>query len=173
MIAFDRDGDASHRRVELVVSLPRSRLALSLDIVLLIGVLLLFAPRLTGLPIHEWVGIALIPVVVWHLLLSWGWIADSSRAIVTRITRRARINYLLNWLLFTLIVVEMVSGLMISLVALPPLGFATLDDRTWRALHNQALNWTHLVIGLHIAMNWKPLLLLFRRYPMPGVRLRA
>lgn len=155
------------------MSLPRSRLALSLDIALLLGVLLLFAPRLTGLPVHEWVGIALIPVVVWHLLLSWGWIANSTGRIVTQASRRARINYFLNWLLFVLVVLEIVSGLMISLVALPPLGFATLDDRAWRALHNQALNWTHLVIGLHIAMNWKPLLLLIRRHLMPGMRLSA
>ena len=149
------------------VSLPRTRLALYLDIGLLAAVLLLFAPRLTGLPSHEWVGLALIPVVLLHLLLSWGWIAGSTQAIGTRAGRRARINYLLNWLLFSLVVLELASGLMISEIALPPLGFLTVDDRAWRALHNQALNWTHLVIGLHVAMNWQPLVLLVRRHLSP------
>jgi len=155
------------------MSLPRTRLALYLDIGLLAVVLLLFAPRLTGLPIHEWVGLALIPVVLLHLLLSWGWIATTSKAIVARASRRARINYLLNWLLFILVVLEITSGLMISEVALPPFGFVTLNDRAWRALHNQALNWTHLVIGLHVAMNWRPLVLLIQRHLMAGERPRG
>jgi len=66
------------------MSLPRTRVALYLDISLLALVLLLFAPRLTGLPIHEWVGLALIPIVLLHLLLSWRWIATSTKTIMPR-----------------------------------------------------------------------------------------
>jgi cytochrome b len=153
------------------VSPPRSRFALYLDLWLLATVLLLFAPRLTGLPVHEWVGISLVPILVLHLELSWDWITSTTKTFPTRPNRRARINYLLNWLLFILIVLEITSGLMISQVALPPFGLATLDDRSWRALHNQALNWTHLVLGIHVAMNWQPLVLLARRYITSGARI--
>jgi hypothetical protein len=45
----------------------------------------------------------------------------------------------------------------ISAVALPALGIRTINDRSWHALHNLTLNWTLLVIGLRVAMNWQPI----------------
>jgi hypothetical protein len=116
-------------------------------------------------------GISLVPVLVLHLELSWGWITSTTTDFRTRPNPRARINYLLNWLLFILIVLEITSGFMISQVALPTFGLATVDDRSWRALHNQALNWTHLVLGIHVAMNWQPLVLLVRRHITSGTRI--
>jgi hypothetical protein len=148
-----------------VTPLPtRSRLALYLDLWLLVALLLLFSPRLTGLPIHEWLGIALALSVVLHLLLSWSWISAATRAFVTGAKPRSRINFALNWLLFVLITLEITSGLMISAAALPAAGIHTVNDRSWRALHNLALNWTLLVLGFHVAMNWHPLLLGVRRH---------
>ena len=48
----------------------RHVIAIGLDVVLLVALLLLLSPRLTGLPIYEWLGIALgVPLLV-HLLLS-------------------------------------------------------------------------------------------------------
>ena len=78
--------------------------------------------------------------------------------------RRTRVNLVLNTILFVLIVVEIFSGLEISQVALPSFGFAGIDDRTWRALHNQSLNWIHLTVGLHVAMNWTWILAAIRRF---------
>lgn len=140
----------------------RAYLAYALDLVLLVVLLLLFSPRLTGLPIHEWLGLALGVPLLCHLLLSWQWIARATTGALGGGTLRTRINYILNSILFTLIVIEIVSGAMISAVALPRFGFATVDDRSWRALHNLALNWTMLALGLHVAMNWAPLLTALR-----------
>ena len=105
---------------------------------------MMLSPRLTGLPVHEWLGLALgVPVLV-HLLFSW---SCMSRSTV----------YLLNWLLFATLVLEIVSGIMISVVAIPALGMATVEDRAWRSLHNRYLNIFTLLVGLHVAMNWRPL----------------
>lgn len=148
------------------MSLPalRHRTAIYLDVVLLLAFLTLLSPRLTGLPVHEWLGLTLLLFVVVHLLLSWRWIAAGTKGVVTKSSRRSRVNYALNWLLFALIVLEIASGVAISAVALPFLGITTINDRAWRALHNQALNFTHIAVGLHVAMNWKPLLAGIRRY---------
>lgn len=134
-----------------------------LDLLLLGGVLLAYAPRATGLPLHEWLGIALVLPVVLHLLLSWSWISAGVRAFLGA-RPRSRVNFVLNLLLFILFVLEIVSGMMISQVALHTLGIGTVDDRAWRALHNLGLNWMLLLLGLHVAMNWHPLLLGLRRY---------
>ena len=143
------------------------RLAALIDLILLGVLLLLYAPRLTGLPVHEWVGLALAVPLVVHLLLSWKWIAATTRRVIARRDARARVNYLLNGILFVLIGVEVTSGIVISQVALPVLGVRTINDRAWRALHNLTLNYTLLALGLHVAMNWRPLLVALRRL-LPG-----
>ncbi|HMA23491.1 MAG TPA: DUF4405 domain-containing protein, partial [Gemmatimonadaceae bacterium] len=128
---------------------------------------LLFSPRLTGLSIHEWLGVSLGATLIVHLLVSWSWISSATRRLVSGSNRRARINYILNWLLFVLILVELTSGAAISRVVLPSIGIQTINDRSWRALHNLTLNWTMLALGFHVAMNWRPLVVGVGRYVWP------
>jgi hypothetical protein len=135
-----------------------------LDLLLLGALLLLLSPRLTGLPLHEWLGLSLGLPLVAHLLYSWPWIATNTRRLARQSDRRARVNYVLNALLFALIVVVLTSGIAISQVALPSVGLHTIEDRSWRALHNQSLNWLVLLTGLHLAMNWTALLAGLRRH---------
>ena len=137
--------------------MTRARVIATVDVGILLTLLLAYAPQLTGLALHEWIGLGLVAVVVVHLLLSWRWIATATRMAFTSGRLRTRVNYALNWLLFTLIVVEVASGVVISQAALPAMGVTTLDDRVWRAVHNLTLNWTLLVTGFHVAMNWSQL----------------
>ena len=127
------------------------------------AVLLLLSPRLTGLPAHEWLGLSLGIIVMIHLVQSWTWIASTTTGLVRRATWRTRVNFVLNLLLFILLVLVITSGVAISAVALPALGVATIDDRSWRSLHNLSLNWLVLLLGFHVAMNWRPLLSGLRR----------
>jgi hypothetical protein len=139
-----------------------------LDALLLPTFLLLLSPRMTGLALHEWIGVVFgIPVLV-HLLFSWSWISTATRRVLASADRRARVNYVLNTTLFVLTTVEIVSGLVISQVALPVLGIATVDDRSWRALHNLTLNWTLLAAGLHVAINWSWIVAAVRRREWTG-----
>lgn len=140
-----------------------------LDSLLLVLFVLALSPRMTGLRLHEWIGIAFgVPLIV-HLLLSWTWISSTTRRVFRSGDSRTRVNLVLNAVLFVLIAVEIASGVVISQVAVPSLGFATINDRAWRALHNQTLNLTHLVVGLHVAMNWQWIVAaLWGASPAPG-----
>jgi cytochrome b561 len=141
-----------------------SSVRLAIDIALFGLILLLLSPRLTGLPVHEWLGLAIgVPVLV-HLLLSWSWIARATLVAPVRPGWRHRINYGLNWLLFALVILEITSGIVISVVALPSLGIPTIEDRAWRLLHNRFLNFLVLLVGIHIAMNWSALRTGIRRW---------
>jgi hypothetical protein len=141
----------------------RSTLALYLDSLLLIIFLLLLSPRLTGLPGHEALGLLFVLPILFHLLIARTWIALSIKRFGNLANWRARVNFCLNVVLFVLIVIEIFSGLMISRVALPYVGLKTINDRAWRLLHNLTLNWTLMVVGLHIAMNWTWIMTAFRR----------
>jgi len=61
------------------------------------------------------------------------------------------------------VITELVSGFIISQVALPGLGIKTINDRSWRSVHNQTLNLTMLFIGLHIAINWGWIVSVFKK----------
>lgn len=132
----------------------RRKSILVLDGLLAIATLLLLAPRTTGIPVHEWLGIAIFFPVFLHVLFSWDWIRDSARRLFTGGTLRQRINFALNALLFVLIIIEIISGLLISHAVLPALKVQIISDRSWRILHNRFLGWLRLIIGSHIAMNW-------------------
>jgi cytochrome b len=140
-----------------------NRVVLGVDAALLAAFLLLLAPRLTTLPPHEWLGLAVgVPLLV-HLLLSWSWISASTRRLRATRSNRARVNYGINATLFVLTVVMIASGAIISQSALPSLGIATANDRWWRAVHDKSVNALLLALGLHVAMNWRGIVGLLRR----------
>lgn len=137
-----------------------------LDALLLVAFLLAKAPHLTGLPAHEWVGIGFGFAVLPHLLLSWSWIASATRGLWAPGPLRRRVNYALNATLFTLTVTVIVTGLVISQVVLPDAGVTTVDDEAWRRLHNSASTWILILVGLHIALNWRWIVAAVRRHAL-------
>lgn len=163
-------GVVSEDRLNRTSPRLRNAVAIYIDLALLVALVLLFSPRLTGLPVHEWLGMAFCLPLLLHLVLSWSWISAGTARFIRGSNARARTNYVLNWILFILVSIEVASGIAISQVALPSIGVPTINDREWRALHNQALNWTLLLVGLHVAMNWQPLAAGVRRYLWNGFR---
>lgn len=142
-----------------------------LDIILLLSVCLLETVRFTGLIIHEWLGIAIVTMVLAHLLFSWSWIATQSRRFFGKQTIRERINYIINFALFFGISGAIFSGILISQKAIPALtgmNFSPEVHRRWGGSHE---NFAHLVMilaGFHLAINWDWLLAatgnVFRRF---------
>jgi cytochrome b561 len=125
---------------------------------------LLRSPTLTGLSWHEWLGVAfLVPMLV-HLLLSWRWIVTALRRTFSPPRRRDAVNLLLNVALFVTTSGVVVSGLVISRVALPYLGIATIDDRVWRNTHNSWTDAMLVSVAAHVAMNLRWIINVARPY---------
>ena len=140
----------------------RRILIICLDTALLIIFLLLLSPRMTGLALHEALGIIFFMLLIIHLLISWAWILKSVKKFF-KVARRAQINFILNGILFILAITAIASGFFISQVALPAFGIKTINDRAWRLAHNLPLNFTVLFVALHIAINWKWIASVFRK----------
>ena len=137
-----------------MIASPRNRFIICLDTVLLVIFILLLSPRMTGLALHEILGfIFFIPILI-HLLIAWPWIQNATGKFFKAYSRRTRINFFLNAILFILVVSELISGFVISEIVMPWLGINTINDRSWRAVHNLPLNFVMLFTGLHIAINW-------------------
>jgi len=118
---------------------------------------------MTGLALHEVMGVIFFIPIIIHLLIAWRWIRNSMKHFFNYARRRASVNLCLNSILFVLVVIEIVSGFAISQIALPFVGIKTIDDKTWQSLHNQTLNLTKLFVGLHLALNWEWIISIFKK----------
>jgi hypothetical protein len=147
-----------------MTALTRRRFVFYLDTALLVVFLVLLSPRSTGLTVHEWLGIALALPLFVHLLLAWSWIATAARRLRPPVKTRDTVNAILNAALFVSAAVVVVSGLVISRVALPLFGVDTIDDRVWRGMHNRWTTIMLLSVSAHIAMNWRWVVTTTRRY---------
>lgn len=138
-----------------------------LDVVLLVSFLVATAPRMSGIPVHEWLSILLAVVVVWHLLRHWQWIVQLGKSFVGTLTMPARLNYLLNVLFFITFVLLMYSGIAISESAMPSIGMRYFDNRAWRIYHHLFSNITLIIMAVHVALNWQWIVNLFRHRSTP------
>lgn len=117
--------------------------------------LLVSAPRLTGLALHEWIGIALGAVIIAHLLLHWQWLVAITKRLFGRVPAATRVNYVLNTALFVDVTLVIFTGLFISGTALPFFGITPVAGTAWRALHTVSADLSLLLVGLHVALHWK------------------
>lgn len=132
-----------------------NKIKLCLDLIAGISILVLLSPPLTGITIHEWLGLAVIIPLLVHLLLNWQWIVVTTRRFFYNIPGRIRVNYALNIGLFILMTAEGFTGLMISKAVLPLFGLSASRNIFYRTLHSMLANGLLIVMGLHLAMNWK------------------
>lgn len=129
-----------------------------LDLALLVSVCALMTVRFTGLVVHEWLGLAVIGMVLAHLLLSWNWIVTQSRRLFTEQTVRERINYVINFALLFSVTAALVFGILISQKAVPALTGTKVSPRDinlrWSNFHNMYAWLLFCLSGFHLAINW-------------------
>jgi hypothetical protein len=145
-----------------------------LDVLIFVGFLLALDPRVTGIAIHEWLTIAGTAAILLHFLLNWNWISGLTRHFLRKSSTKTRLNYILNWLFFIDGVLVMLTGVMISEVVLPQLGLQAARNMQWRQLHSLTADWSLILLGLHLALNWDWVVHVVKRYILrlsPGVRL--
>ena len=142
------------------------------DVLIFIGFLITMDPHTSGLAIHEWLSLSMIGAMVVHLLLNWDWIAEITRRFLGKLGGQNRINYILNWLLFIDGTLIMISGIMISEIALPLMGIQLPLGFAWRTLHDMSANIALLLMGIHTALHWNWIVNTFNKYLIqPVVRL--
>ncbi len=119
---------------------------------------------LTGLAVHEWIGIGFGVVMTAHLVQHAGWAGTTLKRIFGRTSLRNRLNYLMMAALFLGFTTIIVSGLLISESALPALGVRPPALEFWAWLHLASVVWVLALVALHLAINWKWLANATRRY---------
>jgi len=142
----------------------KTKTRMYLDIILFVSFVIVNMPQFTGITLHEWLSFVFIPIIMTHLVLNWKWIVSITRRFFTNINGEIRFNYVLNFLLFLLMVTVIFSGILISEEALPLLGFTIVINAFWVTLHEMSANLLMLMMGIHIAMHWKWIISTSNRY---------
>ena len=135
-----------------------------IDLGLLILFYLVMSPQATGIPLHEWISIAIMIPIVVHLLTHWKWIVNVVKKFFKHLPGETRFNQIWNILLFIMMNVAFFTGLLISEVVFPALGIAVNIDPFWVSLHNLSANVLLLMMGVHLAIHWNWIVNAVRRY---------
>jgi hypothetical protein len=149
---------------EVQKSTSQTKTKLWVDVLIFIVFLIAMDPHTSGLAIHEWLTLSVMVAMIVHLLLSWDWITEITRRFFGKLAMLNRINYILNWLLFIDGTLIMVSGMMISEVALPLMGIKLPLGFAWRRLHDMSANIFLLLLGVHTALHWGWIVTTFSKY---------
>ena len=145
-------------------AVSQTKSKLWVDILIFVIFLVTMEPGLSRLTIHEWLSLSMIVGMLVHLLINWDWIIEITRRFLGRLGGQTRINYILNWLLFIDGTLLMVSGLMISEVAMPALGLKFQIGDGWSKLHDLSANTVLILLGLHTALHWNWIVNTVTRY---------
>lgn len=147
---------------------------LLVDVLMFAAFLVAMDVNFTGVSIHEILCLSFAATLILHMLLHWNWIAQVTRRMFGKLALQARINYILNFLLFVDMVVITFTGIMISKTVVPALGIEIAHSRVWRVLHSTSADLSLVILGLHIALHWKWILsVVSRLFKRPAAVLAA
>jgi hypothetical protein len=134
--------------------MTKRTLSLTLDAGMLLAVVALHSWRLTGVPLHEWIGVALGAAILGHVLIHFAWIESRTKRLREPGARRNRVNVALNGSLFAAMAAALASGLFMSKSLFP--GFQPVAEYLkWHAIHETSSNVVLVLVGLHLALNWE------------------
>jgi hypothetical protein len=137
---------------------------LFLDLGILGLFLIIMEPSITGISLHEWIGVAFAGTIIVHLLLHWKWIVTVGRKFFKKLLHVSRLKFMVDSLLFIAFTTVMMSGIMISRNISSTLGIQMVSSPVWRMLHSASANGTLILVGLHFALNWSWVVSMVKRH---------
>jgi hypothetical protein len=140
----------------------RTRVDFWFDAVLLLGYTLAYSYGFTGIAIHEWLGIGLGLALLIHLTLHWDWVIRETRKLFSP-RGHDKVIWLVNLALLLAMTLCVLSGILISRVALPYLGFTILGGPFWSRLHVLTAEVTLGLVPVHVALRWRWIVRVGRR----------
>ncbi len=131
--------------------IPVSKRKLLFDATVLVFYLLAANPTVTGIPLHEWVGLGAVVVLVAHCASSVELLPSLLRPGAKRAVRVGRV--VLDAALLVAVALCAVSGIMVSGDVLPALGLYAEGYYFWDPLHAFAAKALLALILVHLAIH--------------------
>jgi hypothetical protein len=113
--------------------------------------LILMLPSVSGVYLHEWLGVIIGGGLVAHLLLNRIWIANVTHKFFGPLKPKLRLTYLINLSLGLAMLLTMISGILISQYLFTPLNASDLG--LWTTIHAVSSRATFLFLLAHILLH--------------------
>lgn len=135
-----------------------------IDAALLVGFLAAFFLDLTGLVVHQWLGVAVGLLAGYHVALHWNWVKSVTRRFAGQTSRQVRSYYVIDASLVFGFALILITGLVISSwLALPLENYAV-----WSNVHVAASIVTLLAIVVKIGLHWRWIVKTAQRFLVPA-----
>lgn len=120
-----------------------------IDMLMTIALMCLMAYQVTGEKAHEWIGIAMVMLVIVHQVLNKKWYAVlfSGKYNFYRI-----FSTIINVLLLIAFTLTAISGMSMSNYAVPFL-YGIISVNTARIMHLAFSYWSFILMGLHVGLH--------------------
>ena len=128
---------------------------LALDVAALAVFLVVANPALTGIGVHEWLGLGMFLVFFVHALLHADWAVDALRGSVARPSWGRTGNLALDLLIAVAFMAATVSGIMVSGAVLPAFGWYAEGYYFWDPLHAMSAKALLALLLVHFVVHWK------------------
>jgi hypothetical protein len=122
-----------------------------IDALLFAGFLVCFYLDLTGVLLHQWLGVAAGALAAYHLARHWDWVVAVAQRFFGRTPAKNRLNFVVDASIFSGLALIIVTGLVISTWA----SLSLTHYAAWRSLHLAASVGTLAALVFKIALHWR------------------
>ena len=136
---------------------------LAVDAVALAVYAVVANPAVTGIALHEWLGLGLFVVFVVHAALHADWVADALRTAFSRPTLARTGNLVLDALSLVAFMACTVSGIMVSGDVLRAFGLYAEGYYFWDPLHAVSAKVLLALLFVHVVVHAKWIAAWFRK----------
>ncbi len=134
-----------------------------IDAALFGGLLLAFWLELTGVEVHQWLGVALAAGAGYHLITHWAWVKSVTARFFSQTSEQAQQYYLVDVAVLIGLATITVTGLVISTW----FDLALSNFTAWKSLHVIASISTLAAVVVKIGLHWRWIISTARRYILP------
>ncbi|MGE5397237.1 MAG: hypothetical protein ACM3MK_06825 [Chitinophagales bacterium] len=145
--------------------MDKTRLKLTIDILMTLSLIFMMVPKVIGQDLHELVGIIIGVIFLIHIVLNWRWIKTKTLNFFRRLSFRIRLIYILNILVFLGFAAIILSGINISeTINFSFLGISRGGGMGWKVLHTSATYFTFLISAIHTGLNFSQVIRAIKPY---------
>lgn len=128
--------------------------SLIVDAAALLVYLVAANPSITGIAVHEWLGLGAFVVFLVHCIANADWVARAARGFAGA-SWGTRGNLALDALILVAFMVVTVSGVLVSGAVLPAFGFYADGYYFWDPLHSIAAKALLALLLVHVVVHWR------------------
>lgn len=138
------------------------KIKIILDIIMFVSMILLMKTNITGLQLHEILGICLFIIFIIHKIINFKWVKSVGKNILNKnMKNKSKMMFFLDLILFIFVTLNITTGILVSKFILVSITVNNIETVT--ILHKFFAWWSLILISIHIGLHWENVVNCFER----------